>query len=98
VPASLADFRSSKAAIQIRDPYAEFEGSLDGFFAGAYWDKYPDSWRYVYAFLPGYSKDGKTAVVVFETGPSPHGAEVTYFLVKSEAGWTVKWRNFYFSR
>ena len=97
-PVSLADFRSSKTVIRIRDPYAEFKESFDTLFAESYWKKYPDSWRYVYAFLPGYSKDGKTAVVVFDTGPSPHGEEVTFLLVKSEAGWKVKWRNFHFSR
>jgi hypothetical protein len=97
-PASLADFRSTSAVIRIRDPYAEFEDSDGLGFARDYWDKYPDSWRYVYAFLPGYSKDGRTAVVVFDTGPSPHGAQVTYLLVKSEAGWKVKWRNSYFWR
>ncbi len=36
-------FEVRKAVIRIRDPYTEFKGTLDGFFAEAYWRKYPDS-------------------------------------------------------
>ncbi len=97
-PASLEDFRTEKAPVRIRDVYAELERAFDLEFAQKYWEKYRDSWGYVYAFLPGYSKDGETAVVIFEAGPSPHGSEVTYFLVKSEGSWKVKWHNWHFGR
>jgi hypothetical protein len=60
--------------------------------------KYPDSWGYVYAFLPGYSRDGNTAVVIFAAGPSAHGAQVTYLMVKTEEGWKISWRNRYLWR
>jgi hypothetical protein len=97
-PASLKDFRTEKAEIRLRDVYEEFKGSFEPEFAGKFWEKYADSWGYVYAFLPGYSKDGKTAVVIFDDGPSPHGAQVTYLMVKTEQGWKIRWRNRYFWR
>lgn len=97
-PASSKDFHTDKAPIRIRDVNAELEEASGFEFAEKYWDKYRESWGYAYAFLPGYSKDGKTAVVVFDEGPSPHGAEITYLLVKSGGDWKVKWRNHHFWR
>jgi hypothetical protein len=96
--ASLQDFRTEKAQIRLRAVYEEFKDSFGLEFAEKFWEKYADSWGYVYAFLPGYSKDGKTAVVIFDDGPSPHGAQVTYLMVKAEEGWKIKWRNCYFWR
>jgi hypothetical protein len=95
-PASLADFHSDKAPVRIRDVYKELEGSFGLEFAENFWERYRESWGYAYAYLPGYSKDGEMAVVIFEEGPSPHGSEVTYLLVKSGGGWKVKWRNQHF--
>jgi hypothetical protein len=51
--------------------------------------EYPDAKAYAIVFLPGYSKDGRTAVVQFDFGPTPHGASATYLLVRTEGGWTV---------
>ena len=96
--ASLKDFRTEKAEVRLRDLYEEFKGLFGPEFVEKFWEKYPDSWGYVYAFLPGYSKDGKTAIVIFEEGPSPHGAQVTYLMVKTEEGWKIRWRNRYFWR
>jgi hypothetical protein len=96
--ASLADFHSDKAPVRIRDVDKEFDEFFGLEFAEKFWERYQDSWGYAYAYLPGYSKDGKTAVLIFEAGPSPHGSEVTYLLVKSGGGWKVKWRNWYFWR
>jgi hypothetical protein len=56
--------------------------------------KYPDAIAYVRVWLPGYSEDGRTAVVRFMFGPEPHGATGSYMLVKEGDGWKVKWRFF----
>src|SRR5262249_10982188 len=44
---------------------------------------YPNASGYVNAWLPGYSQDGKDAVLRFWFGPSAHGAISTYRLRKS---------------
>lgn len=54
--------------------------------------KYPDARCFIETWLPGYSKDGKTAVVRLWFGPTAHGATATYLLVKQDGRWTVKWR------
>lgn len=45
-------------------------------------------------YAPGYSADGQSAVVRGWTGPSPHGATATYFLVRRGEKWQVQWREF----
>lgn len=42
--------------------------------------------------LPGYSKNGKMAIVRMSVGPTPHGACATYFLELTHDGWHIKWR------
>ena len=59
---------------------------------------HPDAKAHVEVWLPGYSQDGRTVVVRFLFGPTPHGATATYLLVKSEGGWTVqKWAFAYYA-
>jgi hypothetical protein len=95
-PAGLGDFRSRRAQVRIRDILEEFHGTEREF--AEFWLPYSDSWRYVYAFLPAFSKDGNTAVLVFDAGPSPHGAKIIYYLNKTEGAWQVKWRHQYLSK
>jgi hypothetical protein len=57
-----------------------------------FWNLYPESWGFVYAFLPGYSADGNSAVVVLVSGPSYHVRLDTYFLSKRDGAWRVDWR------
>ncbi|GAB5517059.1 hypothetical protein [Rhodopirellula baltica] len=38
---------------------------------------------------PGYTPDGRRAVVRFYYGPSPHGAVGTYVLQHTEGGWEI---------
>jgi hypothetical protein len=52
----------------------------------------PNATRYVIAWLPGYSKDGNTAVFRAFFGPTMHGATLTYKLAKKDGKWTVVWR------
>jgi hypothetical protein len=51
-----------------------------------------DGSGYVIAWLPGYSKDGNTAVFRAYCGPSAHGATLTYKLAKKDGKWMVVWR------
>jgi hypothetical protein len=53
----------------------------------------PSGSHFVIAWLPGYSKDGNTAVFRAPFGPSPHGATLTYKLAKKDGKWTVVWRD-----
>jgi len=73
--------------------------NLDEFWAkqatdswDAFESAYPNAKGYVYARLPGYSIDGKTAVVRLHVGPSPHGETATYLLHRHSKGWIIKWR------
>jgi hypothetical protein len=54
--------------------------------------KYPDAKNYVWLWAPGYSSDGKTAIVRLSFGPTAHGATATYLLVKEEGKWKVRQR------
>jgi ankyrin repeat protein len=51
---------------------------------------------WVMVYLPGYTKQRDKAVLRFYLGPTPHGAAGTYFLVKQDGKWQVKWRDFAF--
>lgn len=45
-------------------------------------------------YAPGYSDDGRTAVVRAWVGPSMHGAIATYLLERKDSSWQVMWREF----
>jgi len=51
-----------------------------------------DAGYVVVRLMPGYSKDGKSAVLKVRVGPSAHGAATTFFFVKSTGGWQIKWK------
>ena len=56
---------------------------------------YPQAKGYVNAWLPGYSTNGRRAVVRFLCGPTPHGASATCLLEKDAGGrWNVLWCDF----
>jgi hypothetical protein len=52
----------------------------------------PHGSHFLIAWLPGYSKDGNTAVFRAFFGPTMHGATLTYKLAKKDGKWTVVWR------
>lgn len=59
-------------------------------FDVAFAETYPEAKAYAQAWLPGYSADGRRAVVRCWFGPTPHGATATYVLAKDAAGkWSV---------
>jgi len=51
--------------------------------------QFPDARGYVESFLPGYSRDGRTALVLFSFGPTPHGAIGCYLLSKTNGRWEI---------
>ena len=67
---SLADFKPANPDIVVRDLDKLFErpgGLLD---ANEEFEKrYPNAFCYVGAHLPGYSREGDSAIIVFEGGP-----------------------------
>ena len=54
-------------------------------------NSYPKARGCVEAFLPGYSKDGMSAMIYGFAGPSPHGAIVIASLQNAGKGWDVEW-------
>ncbi|MCW3096805.1 MAG: hypothetical protein JWL77_2423 [Chthonomonadaceae bacterium] len=52
---------------------------------------YPEAKGFISAWLPGYSKDRKTAVLHFMVGPGAHGGFGTYLLIHSGGQWKIKW-------
>jgi hypothetical protein len=57
---------------------------------------FPTARAYVETWLPGYSADGRNAVLRFWIGPSAHGATGTYLLTRDNGKWKVRWRKFSF--
>jgi hypothetical protein len=85
IEASLAGLRPSNPKILVRDLDAEFPKMRSGLgFAKNFRKNYLDSCGYVRVYLPGYSQDGQSAVVIWRGGPSPHGLTWAYMLVRSE--------------
>lgn len=59
--------------------------------------EYAEVKGYANVWLPGYSKDGKTAVVRFWFDPTGHGATATYLLMEKDGVWKVsKWAFAYY--
>ena len=88
---SLKDFKPANPSIVMRDLDKMFEvdDPLEEFRKA-----YPDAWGFVWAYLPGYSKDGETAVVLFEGGPNGiHSLNWVYMLAKKRNRWEVQWRH-----
>jgi len=81
----LARYQPSNPKILVRD-LSRIDQDL-GFSA-----QFPDARGYVESMLPGYSRDGRKAVVLFSFGPTPHGASGCYLLVKANGRWEIKER------
>ena len=89
---SLKDFKPGNPNIVVRDLDKLFEAADDPL--EAFRKRYPTAWGYVWAYPPGYSKDGRLAVVVFEGGPNGiHGLDWTYMLTRDRNRWVVLWRH-----
>jgi hypothetical protein len=64
---------------------------------GTFRQKHPEAGGYVQAWLPGYSKDGQSAVIRAFIGPTFHSTTVTYGVAKDKGRWAVVWRTSYFT-
>jgi hypothetical protein len=89
---SLADFKPRNSNTLVRDIDTEFKGADD--FIGRFQEKYPTAWGYVWPYRPGFSKDGRTALLIFEGGPNGvHGLNWVYLLTRDRDRWLVRWRH-----
>lgn len=89
---SLRDFKPANPDILVRDLDKMFDQADDPL--GAFREAYPNAWGYVWAYPPGYSGDGKSALVVFEGGPNGiHGLNWKYMLTRDRNRWLVVWRH-----
>ena len=93
----MADFKPANPNIIVQDldsmleePQGIFDDSLN-----AIRKKYPTAWGYVWAYLPGYYKDGLSAVVVFDWPGGRHGGDAVYMVRKDKRRWNVVWRHFH---
>jgi hypothetical protein len=83
-PVSLREFKPSSAKILVRE-LNELKHVRPRRVRFEFVRICPIARGYVVSWLPGYSKDGQTAVVRALWGPTPHGATTTYML-KNERG------------
>lgn len=54
----------------------------------------PSTKAWVHTYLPGYSKQQDKVIVWFTFGPTSHGAQGIYLLLKENGVWQVKWKHF----
>ena len=93
---SLADFKPANRDVILCDLDRLFDDALDRdeYYLNAFRKKFPTAWGFVWAYPPGYSKDGKTAVVFFEGGPNgSHGLSWVYMVARKGKRWEVLWRH-----
>jgi hypothetical protein len=89
---SLRDYRPGNPDVSVL-PKSTFISRSRG-FDGA--DEYFDVKGYVVVALPGYSRDGLTAVVRFTFGPWDHISLGYYRLDKVDGHWAVRSRLLYY--
>jgi len=78
----LARYQPSNPNILLRD-LSQIDQDL-GFST-----QFPKARGFVESSLPGYSRDGSTAVVLFSFGQTPHGAIGHYLLSKKYGHWEI---------
>lgn len=97
-PVNMDYMKFSDDRITVRDLHAfdiNVRGRPDELTGFEFREQYPAVKAYVKAYLPGYTKDGKTAAVRMFLGPpaDPHGLARYSGVVTEEQGkWTVRWR------
>jgi hypothetical protein len=95
---SLADFKAANPNIIVEDLNRIIVKDLDRIgddHLKAISKKYPNAWNFVWAYPPGYSTDGGSAVVVFSMSGG-HGGDWVYMLRKAGKRWDVVWRHLHF--
>ena len=71
-----------------------FPGPEPPYIGKTFEDVYPTARGWICAWVPGYSKDGKTAVVRAQVGPVTHVATLTAILRELNGKWIVIWRRY----
>ena len=88
----MADFKPANPDIIVRD-VDEVLGDV-GDASINFRERFPNACGYVRAHLPAYSKDGNSAVVLFEGGPNGgHPLDWVYMLTRKRKRWEVVWRH-----
>ncbi len=87
---SLALYRPSNPNILVRD-IDQIDYGID------FRAPFPKGRGYVKTHLPGYSRDGQTALIRFWFGPTAHGAQGYYLLKKARGRWEIVGRSFWYS-
>jgi hypothetical protein len=97
---SLADFKPANPNIILvdLDRMVKESRELLGPILGTIPEKYPTAWGFVWAYLPGYSEDGHSALAAFDTAQGVHGGDWVYMLKKKGKRWEVEWRHHHFYR
>ncbi len=86
---SLADYRPSNPQIQVR--------VLDRADRDMYYDRFPEACGYVIPHLPGYSRDGQSAIFYFSIHPlGYHPGSGSYLLKRVSGRWTIIGRTIYY--
>jgi hypothetical protein len=57
-----------------------------------FYQSFPNARGWFQSWLPGYSLDGHTCIVLFLCGPHLHSAHGTYVLVKKDISWDIYYR------
>src|SRR5262249_52902874 len=86
-PVPLEGFGFRSPTIRVVDPPDPADAGL-----GTWWKSHgPEAPKAkVSVWLPGYARDGRSAVICFVFAPTPHGAHGVYLLEKrADGGWIV---------
>ena len=71
-----------------------FPGPEPPFLGKTFEDVFPQARGWVEAWVPGYSKDGKTAIVRARVGPTEKWATLTAIMKLQQGKWTVAWKKY----
>jgi hypothetical protein len=71
-----------------------FPGPESTFLGKTFEEAFPAARGWLEAYIPGYSKDGKTAVVRGRIGPTEKRAMVTAILESQRGKWQVSWLHY----
>lgn len=71
-----------------------FPGPETPFLGKSFEEVFPQARGWVEAWVPGYSKDGKTAVIRARIGPTAKPATLTAIMKKVDGKWAVAWHKY----
>lgn len=83
---ALTGYRSSTTYVIIAPTDMDYNMDM-----GRFLRDYPDAVAFVSACLPGYSKSGQKALLIFSVGPSDHPTWACYELGLANGNWETVW-------